>query len=180
MEILKQRRLNIQRDYTNKRSKIEEQVNKTTIEYETHIFNAHKKMKKDVEALENEEREALKLAESQVMKKLISDAILRSPDISFEDADGNRWKPRKFKWSDGSYIREKMRSGGNSWHGDTFDSEHIVFTPEMIESELKENHIDYDISDDQQQMVVFIIPSRYHCTDFIRGVIHPKMIFYRY
>lgn len=179
METLKQRIINIQRDYSGKRSKIEDEAQKTMSEYEARILKTQTEMEERVKNLKDEERKALSLAESKVMNKLISDVLLRSEDFSFEDARGRRWKADKIEWSSGSYIVNDCLSGGNSWFGDTFSEERKEFTPELIQAQLKENDITYHISDPSKYLIVSVNCPKNRMNGYNKAIQCPEMTFHR-
>lgn len=178
MDILKQRILNIRRDYTGKRSKIEEEALTTMSEYEAKILKAQKEMEEKIKKLQYEEEKALSIVESQVTKKLISDAILNSAEV-FEDVRGRKWRKGNGEWSKGSYRVHDSNGDGNSWFGDTFGDERREFTPRLIKSQLERSEITYRVSDGAKFLVVTIKCPENTLNGYNDAIKCPEMTFTR-
>lgn len=173
-EHARQRRLNIKREYVQKRAKVDDEIQATIAKYEAKILELQKEKDKQFKKLENEEREALGLAGTQTMKMIICEALLN--DISFEDLDGRKWRS-KGEWSRGEYTAHIMTKSGDSWHGDTFESKTVRFTGKMIEEQLKKYNIEYEVIKRHDMLIVYVNAPMAALNDFNDEVVKPSMQF---
>jgi hypothetical protein len=188
MELFETSKLDIYREFENERRKIEEATVWLISKKEEKILKLKKDMEERFKKIDEDQQKALELVECKIMKKLISEAILKTPNMAFKDLHGFTWQPKEPKWSEGRFVKHIFRPGGiarsinegrnYTWMSDIYDPRTITFSPEMIEAELNKENITYEFSDDPRKLDVFVNPPNALASDFHSDVVHPKMTFF--